>query len=185
MTIWEALPTDVADTAPKHVLFESANFEHPCSPRTTRCNGENRGANSPGSGREAGCRTRPARGSWRAACSHCFLIGLAVKGAADPSRGALSAYRLQATFLCGQGFRPPFVSLSCAGRRQRDKAIFDENGAGPRVLASCCDADSLAPCSEGRRPQFSIRVGGNEMAAGVERVVDGGVGGQETLGGSG
>jgi len=45
------------------------------------------------------------------------------------------------------------------------------------VLASCCYADSLVPCSEGRRPEFSIRVGGNEMAAGVERVVDGGVSG--------
>jgi hypothetical protein len=34
---------------------------------------------------------------------------------------------------------------------------------------------------EGRRPEFSIRVGGNEMAAGVERVVDGGVSRQEAL----
>jgi hypothetical protein len=62
-----------------------------------------------------------------------------------------------------------FVTLSTAGAGEGD------------VLPSRCYADSLAPCSEGRRPEFSIRVGGNEMAAGVERVVDGGVSGQEAL----
>jgi hypothetical protein len=58
-----------------------------------------------------------------------------------------------------------FVTLSTAGAGEGD------------VVASCCYADSLAPSGEGRRPEFSIRVGGNEMAAGVERVVDGGMSG--------
>jgi hypothetical protein len=61
--------------------------------------------------------------------------------------------------------RNGFVTLSTAGAGWGD------------VLLSCRYADSLAPCGEGGRPEFSIRVGGNEMAAGVERVVDGGVSG--------
>src|SRR5271169_5985365 len=66
-----------------------------------------------------------------------------------------------------------FVTLSTAGAGKEDG------------LASCSHADGLAPCGEGRSPELAIRVGGNEMAAGAERVVDGGVSGQEALRGPG
>jgi hypothetical protein len=53
---------------------------------------------------------------------------------------------------------------------------------GRAVASSSGDADSLAPSGKGRRPQVTMRAGADEMAAGIEGVIDGGVSGQVAAG---
>jgi hypothetical protein len=53
---------------------------------------------------------------------------------------------------------------------------------GRAVATSSGDANSFAPGGEGRCPELPMRAGGDEMTAGIEGIVDGGVNRQEALG---